>query len=467
MAAARERLQELQKEITCGVCQSYFSEPVTIECGHSFCRACLSLSWRVGATNFSCPECRQVPQVRELPAMNRHLAHLTGVVKELSCQLLHSAEGQHQCAAHKKGLKLFCEDDRTVVCVRCSQSSEHGAHMLSPVEEAAPRCREKLQNIMSQLEKHLEEADTLLAQEKRTDVEWLWMISGEYDKLHHFLMMEEFQCLESIRQEKKASQDRIFQQMQRVQKLMLNLQQAGHKPNVDLLQDVRQLLGRSESALSQMVKAATPEMNECPIPGLIEMLNRFRVDITMDPTTASPFVTVSEDLKSVKAGEAWQVDTEHPEDSFCHYVFAEQDFSSGRQYWEVDVSQLPQWILGINASHLKRRIGRNVDSSASVFLLQCVKKKDGYYLQTYPESLNHRVKGPVPRVGVYLEYALGTVVFYNVYRCSPIYRFFPISFTEPITPVFSPGPPLPGTKTGPMSICPVDSHLGACCFSCL
>ncbi|XP_043850917.1 probable E3 ubiquitin-protein ligase TRIML1 [Dromiciops gliroides] len=456
MASAMEVLQKLQKEITCGICRRYFSEPVTIECGHSFCQACLSLSWRVDDTIFCCPECRQVPQVRELPAVNGCLSQLTEVGKALNCQFLQSAEGQHQCAVHKKVLKLFCEDDQTAVCVRCSQSPEHETHVLSPIEETAHRFREKLEHILTQMEKHVEEAETLFDQEEGSAVDWHWMISGEYYRLHEFLKDEEFQYLEKMRQEKKKNQDRISQHMHTLQGLIQDLQEAGHQPNVDLLQDVKQLHERSESLLSQRAKAITPELTECPISGMIEMMRQFRVDITLDPLSASPRVTLSEDQKSVKAGEGWQVETEDTVDSPCHYVFAEQAFSSGRQYWEVDISQLPQWILGIQAPYSRGRRGRNVNCCASVFLLRCVKKEDDYYLRTYPGSLNHRVKSPVPRVGVYLEYTPGTLVFYNILQRCPIYSFSPIRFIEPVTPFFSPGPPLRGTKAGPLTLCPVD-----------
>ncbi|XP_036599716.1 E3 ubiquitin-protein ligase TRIM21-like [Trichosurus vulpecula] len=370
-----------------------------------------------------------------------------------------STEGQSQCAKHQKAFKLFCEDDQTPLCVRCCQSPEHGAHKLSPVGEAAHKCRRKLQHVQSHLAKHFEEAEELLDQEERPAVDWHWMIAGEYNKLHHFLMEEESRCLGRIKEEERASQDRLSQHRQALQDLMLVLQDAGHQPNLDLLHEAKQLLGRSESVLSQRAKAVSPELREYPIPGMIEMLRRFRVDITMDPAAANPFVTVSEDLKSVKAGEGWQVKTKHPELAVGNYVLAEQAFSSGRQYWEVDVTRLPQWILGISNPSLRRKRKRNTEPWASAFLLRCVKKEEDYFLQTYPGSLDHRVKGPVPRVGVYLEYSSGTLAFYNVLQRSLIYRFYPILFTEPVTPVFFPGPPLPGMKAGPMTLCPVDSHL--------
>ncbi|XP_068944352.1 probable E3 ubiquitin-protein ligase TRIML1 [Petaurus breviceps papuanus] len=467
MAAAREKLQGLQGEITCGICRSYFSEPVTISCGHSFCRTCLSWSWRLGATPSSCPECRQVAQTTEIPGVNGRLAELTDLVKQLCSENLQSAEGQRQCARHKLTFKLFCEDDQTLLCVRCAQSPEHGAHKLSPVVEAAHNCRKKLQLLQSRLEKHLEEAEELLSGEEITAVECHWMIREEFNKLHQFLLDEEFQCLERLKQDERAEQDRLSQHVHTLQALILELQEAGHQLNVDLLWEVQHLLGRSASVLSQRAKAVSPELREYPIPGMMEMLRRFRVDLIMDPTAASPCVIISEDLKSVKAGEVWQVGTKYPEDAVGHYVFAEQAFSSGRQYWEVDVTQLPQWILGIYSPFLRKKRGRNEDTCASLFLLCCVKKEEDYYLQTYPGSLNHRVKSPVPRVGVYLEYSSGTLAFYNVLQHSLIYRFYPIFFTAPVTPIFSPGPPLPASEAGPMTLCPVDSGLCAFCSSCL
>ncbi|XP_068944354.1 probable E3 ubiquitin-protein ligase TRIML1 [Petaurus breviceps papuanus] len=454
MATAKDKLQGLQGEITCSICRSYFSEPVTISCGHSFCRTCLSWSWRLGATPSSCPECRQMAQTTEIPGVNGRLAELTDLVKQLCSENLQSAEGQRQCARHKLTFKLFCEDDQTLLCVRCAQSPEHGAHQLSLVEEAAHNCRKKLQLLQSHLGKHLEEAEELHAGEEIPAVDWHWMITEEFNKLHQFLMEEELRCFERLKQDERAEQDRLSQHVHTLQDLMLELQGAGDQPNVDLLWEVKHLLGRSASVLSQRAKGVSPELREYPIPGMMEMLRRVRVDLTMDPTAASPCVIISEDLKSVKAGEGWQVGTSHPEDCAFHAVLTEQVFSSGRQYWEVDVTQLPQWMLGIYTPHLRKRR----DPCDSLFLLSHVKKEKDYYLQTYPGSLNCRVKGRVPRIGVYLEYSSGTLAFYNVLRHSLIYEFHSIPFTESIIPFFSPGPPIPGTKAGPMILCPVKSH---------
>ncbi|KAM8980930.1 tripartite motif-containing protein 43-like [Sarcophilus harrisii] len=465
MAATAKFLKELQSEITCSICRSYFCEPVTIGCGHSFCRACLSSCWRMGAPAFSCPECRQVSQDREIPLVNRCLAELSELGKELSSKPMQSTEGQSQCVTHKKLIKLFCDEDQIPLCVTCCETPEHGAHKISPMQEAAHKYRRALQHLQIHLGKTLEEDEQLLAQEERPAVDWHGMIMREFHKLHHWLIDEETLCLKRIKQEQKDIQDRLFQHMQSLQDLMQELQEAEDQPNLDLLQDATELLERSEAMLAQQTKAISPELRKYPIPGLIEMLNRFRVDLTLDPRSATSCVTISEDLKHVKAGGGWQVKTKPPEDSPHHYVFAKEVFSSGSQYWEVDVTQLPQWILGIYTPNLKRKRSRKAPSCVAVFLLQCVKKEGNYYLQTYPGPLKYQMKHSLPRVGVYLEYSSGTLAFYNILQNCLIYKFHSIPFRAPVTPIFSPGPPLPGTKPGPMTLCPVDSHLCACCYS--
>ena len=53
-------LEELEREITCGICQEHYTEPKALPCLHYYCKQCiLRLALRTGTGKpFSCPECR-------------------------------------------------------------------------------------------------------------------------------------------------------------------------------------------------------------------------------------------------------------------------------------------------------------------------------------------------------------------------------------------------------------------------
>ncbi|CAM5117782.1 unnamed protein product [Eretmochelys imbricata] len=52
-------MEQLWEDVTCSICWDVFSDPVSIECGHNFCRGCLSTHWsEVSAQGHRCPECR-------------------------------------------------------------------------------------------------------------------------------------------------------------------------------------------------------------------------------------------------------------------------------------------------------------------------------------------------------------------------------------------------------------------------
>ncbi len=55
-------MDELEKEITCSICQENYTEPKVLPCLHYFCKHCiLELVRRAGTRKpFACPECRSL-----------------------------------------------------------------------------------------------------------------------------------------------------------------------------------------------------------------------------------------------------------------------------------------------------------------------------------------------------------------------------------------------------------------------
>ncbi|XP_053493613.1 E3 ubiquitin/ISG15 ligase TRIM25 isoform X2 [Ictalurus furcatus] len=50
-------LLSLEDDLTCSICLCPFDEPVSLNCGHSFCRGCLEETWN-SASSYYCPHCR-------------------------------------------------------------------------------------------------------------------------------------------------------------------------------------------------------------------------------------------------------------------------------------------------------------------------------------------------------------------------------------------------------------------------
>uniref|UniRef100_A0A8C3HSL9 RING-type E3 ubiquitin transferase n=1 Tax=Chrysemys picta bellii TaxID=8478 RepID=A0A8C3HSL9_CHRPI len=126
-------LGSLRDEATCSICLSFFKDPVSLDCGHSFCRACITQCWERPDTAISCPQCRETFPQRTLRP-NRQLGNMVEIAKQLS---LPAAAGGDLCNAHQEPFKLFCNQDQTLICVICRESQAHRAHLVVPIEEAA------------------------------------------------------------------------------------------------------------------------------------------------------------------------------------------------------------------------------------------------------------------------------------------------------------------------------------------
>ncbi|XP_030604204.1 E3 ubiquitin/ISG15 ligase TRIM25-like isoform X2 [Archocentrus centrarchus] len=70
-------IMSLEDELICSICLSPFDCPVTIPCGHNFCRDCLLESWK---DSYSCPQCRTVFDTK--PELKKNTV-LTAVVETL------------------------------------------------------------------------------------------------------------------------------------------------------------------------------------------------------------------------------------------------------------------------------------------------------------------------------------------------------------------------------------------------
>ncbi|OWK52489.1 E3 ubiquitin-protein ligase TRIM58 [Lonchura striata] len=213
LAGALERLQE---EAICPICLEYMSEPVSIDCGHNFCRGCIAKHcqdkglWADGP--FSCPQCRASCH-RSGFRPNRQLANIVESIRQLGLRGGAGPglePGTPLCPQHDERLKLFCEEDEEPICVVCRESLQHRPHTVYPIEEAAHVYKVKLQKSLETLSKEVEEvkkresAERMKTQEcKETVKKKRERIVSEFGKLHRLLADEEKLLLQKLEEEEK------------------------------------------------------------------------------------------------------------------------------------------------------------------------------------------------------------------------------------------------------------------------
>lgn len=132
-------LVDIQEEVTCPLCLELLTDPLSIDCGHSFCQACItqnSEEWRMDqGGESSCPVC----QTRYRPGNLRPNRHLANIAERLREVVLGSGTQLKVilCALHGEKLQLFCREDGQLICWLCERAQEHRGHHTLLMEEVA------------------------------------------------------------------------------------------------------------------------------------------------------------------------------------------------------------------------------------------------------------------------------------------------------------------------------------------
>ena len=117
-------LEDLEKEVTCAVCQEHYTDPKILPCLHYYCKQCiLRLALRTGKNKpFSCPECRKdttLPEggVEELKSaffINRlksmYVKHKKALSKQAHCEI---------CTNPQALAEAFCQQCDKFACKSC------------------------------------------------------------------------------------------------------------------------------------------------------------------------------------------------------------------------------------------------------------------------------------------------------------------------------------------------------------
>ncbi|XP_070594051.1 E3 ubiquitin-protein ligase TRIM7 isoform X2 [Erythrolamprus reginae] len=256
----------LQDEATCSVCLEYFKDPVSIQCGHNFCRACIAKSWKTLEANFPCPQCREVFKEKSFRP-NRQLANMSEIISQF---ILHGGKGLEEdkiCEKHREALKLYCKDDQKTICVVCDRSRDHRPHAVVPVEEAAQEYKEQIQTRLDFLKKERQELLEFKTQDDKKSQELLRTIEterqkvlSEFEGLRQFCHDQEQVLLGQLDKMEKTVVKRqneniteLSKEISLLNKFIADLEDKNQESLLDFLKDVTTTIARSDK-----VKCRTP-----------------------------------------------------------------------------------------------------------------------------------------------------------------------------------------------------------------
>ncbi|XP_075769806.1 E3 ubiquitin-protein ligase TRIM58-like isoform X2 [Pelodiscus sinensis] len=369
--AGPDPVQELQLEVTCSICTKFLEVPVTLDCGHNYCQACILQYWdqveEEEEDPEQCPQCRRAFRQRSF-RRNKLLANVVAIVRRLP------------------------------------SPTEAQRSRVSTLSEAAPPGQQE--HFRQHLETLQRDLETALSRPCKGEMR---------EHLLHFL---------------RAAQQRICQKLQ-------VMEGTGPREPGPKLQDENIPSSRSDSRKPSEARSQTPEPCNCwlPWPSSVQQIqmNHYRVEVTLDPKTASPKLILSSDGRSVQLGDE-QKDLPSTCERFdtdpC--VLASEGFSSGQYYWEVEVGGAGGWAVGVASKSVKRKGPLYLKPEHGFWTVELHMGK--YWALGTCLARVHSSKR-LRRVGIYLDCTEGQVAFYNADAFAHLYTFT-ASFTEEIFPFF-------------------------------
>uniref|UniRef100_A0A672PNU2 Uncharacterized protein n=1 Tax=Sinocyclocheilus grahami TaxID=75366 RepID=A0A672PNU2_SINGR len=418
------------EELSCPVCCEVFRSPMFLSCSHSICKDCLQHFWRSKRTR-ECPVCRRRSSKTDPPG--------NLVLKNL-CEFFLNVE--EVCDLHGENLKLFCVEDKES-CIK----STHTRIIITDSCVLTEELSIKLKSLQEKL-KHTEETQAQHTERR---------INEELKKLHQFLIDEKEALITALWEEEEQKIQMMKQKLEEMNTQISALS--------DTIKHIEDLLSLS-SYECELKPTQEPHMSPAALIHVANHLGNltFRVwlkmrdivqkaPVILDPNTAHPELTLSDDL----TGLTWSTDTHacpaNPE-RFDIYpcVLGSEGFTSGTHCWDVEVGDNTHWTVGITTASNPREgfafFGKDV---------WCVWYKNNKYFSYYQDQAYTpiSVKEKLQRVRVLLDWDGGKVSFSDpvtdTHLCS-----LTINFTERLFPFFSSICVTCSLRILPVQICATD-----------
>ncbi|XP_028972640.2 zinc-binding protein A33-like [Esox lucius] len=431
-------------QTSCPLCNDMLRDPVTLSCSHRVCPACIH-------------ECWKQPGPQECPVFNKRF-------------LMAAEMSEVLCSQHGEKFKLFCLDDKQLICVICQASRKHKTHNCSPIDEVAQDQKDKLQSTLNSLKEKLRVlseinqncAEHISIQAQLTESQ----IKVQFEKLHQLLQEEEAARIAKLREEEQQKIQAMEEKIEEMNRdrssytdKIRTLEQELEAEDIKFLQNYESMMERAQCKLPEPIVASGELIDMAKHLGNLQfrvwekMLDIIKyTPVILNPNTSQPLLILSEDLTSVKQCDD-NDETLHLPDNPERFdtlkmVLGSEGFRSGTHSWVIEVGENTHWSLGVMTGSAQRK--GNIESGCWQYGFI-----DGKYKTQCPSGSDTlvTVKQKPLRVRVQLDYDGGKLSFSDPDNKTLLHTFTN-TFTEEAFPFC-----FNGCKLNPMKILPVKASV--------
>ncbi|XP_066442748.1 E3 ubiquitin-protein ligase TRIM65 [Eleutherodactylus coqui] len=232
----------------CSICLEVFKNPLTLECGHSFCQDCIRRHWdqEEAATSFSCPDCRARFDKRPEPKKNVSLEKMVQEMKKSRAPLppVQADAGAHStaptlCQRHHRALSFYCCTDSRCICYKCLQNGCRD-HDWQDMEELSQQEKKKLSADLlasecqqKQAEEKIEEWKSKIKNIKDFHEKMVSGIIAKFEQVQKSLEECQILVVESVNCEKNAALTQVEEHVLQLQRHHQDLKE--HQKEVEML----------------------------------------------------------------------------------------------------------------------------------------------------------------------------------------------------------------------------------------